>query len=62
MVNPAFAVIRPVEVNVPAPVRFAPLPVRAVVPPGARTISPVLVSPKVKVCLLLVARTPEAER
>jgi len=55
--------VSPVKpVSVPAPIRFAPLAVRAVVPPGESTISPVAVSPKVNVCLAVVARVPAAVR
>ena len=55
-VNP----VRPVRV--PAAMRLAALAVRARVPPGASLTSPVLVSPKVKVCLAVVDRIPVAVR
>ncbi len=48
IVSPAVPVISPEEVNVPAPARFAPLAVRAVVPPGARIILPVPTAPRVR--------------
>lgn len=55
--------VSPVKpVKVPAPIKFAPLAVKAVVPPGERTISPVLASPRVRVCLAVVARVPVALR
>ena len=47
------ATVRPVKpVKVPAAIRSAPLAVKAVVPPGAKTISPVVAPPRVKVFLL----------
>src|SRR2546423_15020844 len=46
-VKPLLPVIKPVEVNAPAPVRLAPEAVRAVVPPGARIILPVELLPRV---------------
>ena len=61
-------VIIPLEVSpvnpvrVPPAIRFDPRPVKAVDPPGESTISPVFVSPRVKVCLAVVARVPEALR
>src|SRR6266446_131755 len=55
---PPFAVNNPVEVNVPAPVRFAPLAVNAVVPSGAKIIFPVVPLPNVKVCAFVVPSTP----
>lgn len=58
--NPALPVMRPVDVNVPAPVRLAPDAVKAVVPPGARMISPVVLLPKVSDCLFVVASVPSA--
>src|SRR6266566_3411519 len=61
-VNPLLPVMSPVEVNVPAPRRFAPLAVNAVVPPGARMMLPVEEEPKVKVCLAVVASVPVALR
>ena len=45
-------------VSVPEAIRLAPLAVKAVVPPGARTISPVVELPKVKVCAFVVPRIP----
>lgn len=60
VVNPALPVIRPEEVKVPAPVRLAPEAVSDVVPPEARTIFPVLVSPRVSDCLAVVAILPAA--
>src|SRR6266702_1118031 len=61
-VNPPFAVRSPVEVKVPAPVRLAPAAVKAVVPPGARRMLPVVAEPNVKVCLAVVAMVPSAVR
>ena len=53
--------VNPVKpVRVPAPIRFAPLAVRASVPPGVSCTSPVFVSPRVRVCLAVVARVPVA--
>jgi hypothetical protein len=48
----------PVDVNVPAPVRFAPLAVNAVVPFGANTILPVPAAPMVNVCPFVVPNVP----
>ena len=49
-------------VKVPAPIKFAPLAVKANVPPGTSCTSPVSVSPKVKVCFVVVAKVPVALR
>ena len=57
----------PLEVRPPRPVRvplfatkFAPLAVKAVVPPGAMTMFPVVALPRVKVWKLVVPSVPVA--
>jgi hypothetical protein len=61
-VKPLLAVNSPLDVNVPAPVRFAPLAVNAVVPFGANTIFPVPAAPRVNVWLFVVPTIPPPVR
>ena len=53
--------VKPIKpVNVPVPIKLAPLAVKANVPPGDNCTSPVFTSPKVRVCLVVVAKNPAA--
>jgi hypothetical protein len=61
-VSPPFAVINPVDENVPALVRLAPMAVREVTPWDESVTLPVEPEPKVKVCALVVPNTPIPER
>ena len=57
-VNPAFPVINPVDVNVPALVREEPAAVRDVTPLDEITTFPVEEDPRVNVCIFVVAKLP----